>query len=75
MADPKKGLAAMIIAKAKPAPMMEEPAEMEAEADPKQAAAEELMDALKSGDAAAVVEAFSAMAEMCQHSESEPEME
>lgn len=74
MADPKKGLAALIVAKAKPseAPVEES---ME-EADPKHAAAEELMDAVKSGDAAAVVEAFEALQEMCQsYSDSEPEME
>lgn len=71
MADPKKGMAALIVAKAKP----EVPMEESMEADPKHAAAEELMDAVKSGDPAAVVEAFSALQEMCQYSGSESEME
>lgn len=72
MADPKKGMASLIVASAKPS---EAPMEESMEADPKQAAAEELMDAMKSGDPAAVVEAFSALQELCQYSGPESEME
>jgi hypothetical protein len=67
MSKGKKGMAALIVASAKPAKPMEEAPE----ADPKHAAAEELMEAIQSGDAAAVADAFSSMMELCSHSEME----
>jgi hypothetical protein len=63
MADPKKGLAALIVAKTKP---VEAPApEAHEEMDEYHAAAEEIIEAMKSGDASALAESLKSFVEMC----------
>jgi DNA-binding GntR family transcriptional regulator len=72
MADKKKGLAAMIIASAKPKDMsMEESAE---EVSPTRAAAEEVLEAIEAKDAAMLEESMKALIDLCQN-ESIPELD
>ncbi len=67
MAEPKKGLAAMIIGKAKPAQPVAP--EMSEEFSPKQAAAEEIMEAIEAKDASALAEALKAFMDVCSDEE------
>lgn len=71
MADAKGKVAAMIVAKMKPKAMpveetdVDEAAEGEGDDMGAEAAAEELISALSTGDAAGVVAAFKSLTELC----------
>lgn len=67
MADTKGKVAAMIVAKMKPKAdaVSVEPEEAEGEDVGAEAAAEELLSAISSGDASALVAAFRSMKELC----------
>lgn len=81
MLTDKKKPATLIIARMKGDKEKMEPAEMSqdgAEQDDsmaKESAAEELLSAIKAGNAKAVAEAFSAMMELCDYEEPESEQE
>jgi hypothetical protein len=75
MKDPKKGMAAIVVARLAGKPKMEAP-EMESEMEGPseyEIAAEEVLAAVESKDAAKLAESLKSFIELCKYSESEDE--